>query len=95
MAKQDLRVNDHGIDVRDLKPGMWITVWWYGKGDERIYDRCLLLEVEEKPHNFKGVRDITVFVREKKGLCINRFAQHDQVVEIHGMLSTDSVPLSQ
>lgn len=92
MAKQDRRINEHGIDVRNLKPGMWITVRWCGKNDEWEDEPCLLLAVEDKQASYKGVRGIVVFDRDEKGKWrINRAADHDQVTAINGVL--DSLPL--
>lgn len=94
MAQKDYRVNEHGINVLDLKPGQWITVRYCGRNDVSFDVRCLLLAVQDKPHNYKGIRDLRVFEENEDGTWqVSLAPMHDQVVAIHGFLNTDSVPL--
>jgi hypothetical protein len=92
MAKKDWRVNEHGIDVADLKVGQWITVRWNDEGDIR----CLLVNIELRPKSYKGTRRLAVmeYDENRSVWFLQDRADHDQVVAIHGMLSTQVSILS-
>jgi len=85
MARNDLRINEHGINVTDLHAGQWITVRWNDAGDVC----CLLLEVEARQATYKGDRSIKVLECSANGLIweIQTRAVHTQVVSIDGYLN--------
>jgi hypothetical protein len=85
MAKQDRRINEHGIDVRNLSAGQWITVRWNDLGDVR----CLLLDVEARQATYKGERSLKVLECTDAGMDwrIETLAQSSQVVSIDGYLN--------
>jgi len=89
MAKIDHRINEHGVNVNDLKAGQWVTVRWNDAGDVK----CLLLEIEEHPKTYKGERCIKVFDGPyvDDSWNIQTRAVHTQVVAIHGFLNTKPV----
>lgn len=81
MAKQDLRINTHGVNVKDLEAGFWVVVKWDDIGDEL----SLLLEVEQRPATFKGARSLKVLDLTNDGdWQINTRADSTQVVRIIG-----------
>jgi len=60
MARNDLRINSHGINVADLKAGKWIELTYSDAPNEVV----LLLEVEARQATYKGCRSLNVLLWE-------------------------------
>jgi hypothetical protein len=64
MAKQDHRINEHGISVVDLFAGQWVVLEWNDADDEVV----LVLEVEDRSRAYKGARGLKVLARSRNGV---------------------------
>ncbi len=79
MAKQDLRINKHGVNVASLKPGQWIELEF----TDAPPATAILLEVESRRAAFTGERRLNVFITDdgQNWRVFNRVV-HTQVTRI-------------
>lgn len=83
MAKPDYRINEHGIDVRDLRVGQLVKVWFNDSPDQLV----ILTEIESYQSSYKGERGIEGLILEKDGWRALRGCHvNTQVKEVIGML---------
>lgn len=79
MMKRDYSVNEFGVKGSDLKAGMIVRVRWE---EEQQTFNALIYEVDERPHNYKGVRELKVLMCEADHPFITSWCDHTQVMEI-------------
>lgn len=83
MAKQDQRINEHGVDGTDLHGGQWVVVRWNDAPD----DVHLIVAVDRYQKTYKGERSLRVVSYNPHHRSMySRSIEHTQVVRIIGVL---------
>lgn len=86
MSKKDLRVNEFGVNIKDVEPGVWVTTRWTDAPDQP----ALVLDVEERQATYKGNRSIRIFYQsntDPKVGFVRDTIDLDQIVSIDGVLN--------
>lgn len=90
-ASEGTRFNDRnvnqgfpaGTSYKDLKPGRWALIRWNDSDDTW----GVILEHDERPHNFKGDRSIKVLIHgEEDGQWSVAKCTQEQIVRFGNML---------
>jgi hypothetical protein len=63
MGKPDYRINKYGINVIDLKPGMWVEIEWI----DAPPSKCLIVNIDEYRRDYKGERSLDLLIPERVG----------------------------
>lgn len=79
MAKPDFRINEHGIDVRFLHVGDWVTVRFNDWPDQK----ALITRIEDRQDTYKGERTIRALMTHPSKVGWNEESfQNTQVVKV-------------
>jgi hypothetical protein len=82
MAKPDLRINKHGVNVADVKIGKWVEVEW----NDAPPEIGLLVWIEEYQATYKGERRISYITLANGEWHKQNHAGHTQITRIVGKL---------